>query len=185
LDYGRNWELSHQESNLPDARLPKEIMRDIIKPSKIFEINFGGFNMNIGTKILELRKQKNIKQEELAAELGVTAAAVSKWENGYTLPDIMMLCALADFFEVTTDELLGRTSHWKYAVIAVSSPEFGIEIQKKAKTYGFATKHIFDKLSDAKDFAAADKTVTHLFASFDTPLEDAEKEYWPDDLHFI
>ena len=38
--------------------------------------------MNIGQKILELRKQKGIKQEELAAELGVTAAAVSKWENG-------------------------------------------------------------------------------------------------------
>ena len=53
--------------------------------------------MNIGRNILELRKQKNITQEELAAELGVTATAVSKWENGYTLPDIMMLCALADF----------------------------------------------------------------------------------------
>ena len=38
--------------------------------------------MNIGRNILELRKQKNITQEELAAELGVTAAAVSKWENG-------------------------------------------------------------------------------------------------------
>lgn len=37
--------------------------------------------MNIGAKILELRKLKNVKQEELAAELGVTAAAVSKWEK--------------------------------------------------------------------------------------------------------
>ena len=66
--------------------------------------------MNIGQKILELRKQKGITQEELAAELGVTAAAVSKWENGYTLPDILMLCALADFFEATTDDLLGRNT---------------------------------------------------------------------------
>ena len=64
--------------------------------------------MNIGTMIFTLRKEKNITQEHLAAELGVTAAAVSKWEKGYTLPDILMLCALADFFEVTTDELLGR-----------------------------------------------------------------------------
>ena len=141
--------------------------------------------MNIGQNILQLRKQKNIKQEELAAELGVTAAAVSKWENGYTLPDILMLCALADFFEVTTDELLGRTIKWKYAVIAASSPEFGMEIQKKAKTYGFATKQIFDNLEDAKAFASADKSVTHLFASFDSPLSDTEKEDWPDNLHFI
>ena len=63
--------------------------------------------MNIGSNILAMRKQKNVTQEVLAAELGVTAAAVSKWEKGYTLPDILMLCALADFFEVTTDELLG------------------------------------------------------------------------------
>ncbi len=38
--------------------------------------------MNFGKTILELRKQKNVTQEELAAELGVTAAAVSKWEHG-------------------------------------------------------------------------------------------------------
>ena len=38
--------------------------------------------MNLGKMILELRKQKHVTQEELAAELGVTAAAVSKWETG-------------------------------------------------------------------------------------------------------
>ena len=37
--------------------------------------------MHLGNKILELRRQKNITQEELAAALGVTSAAVSKWEN--------------------------------------------------------------------------------------------------------
>ena len=41
--------------------------------------------MNIGSNILNLRKQKNITQEALAAELGVTAAAVSKWEKGGSL----------------------------------------------------------------------------------------------------
>lgn len=38
--------------------------------------------MNLGKTILELRKQKNVTQEDLASELGVTAAAVSKWEHG-------------------------------------------------------------------------------------------------------
>ena len=38
--------------------------------------------MNFGKTILELRRKKNITQDEMAAELGVTAAAVSKWENG-------------------------------------------------------------------------------------------------------
>jgi transcriptional regulator with XRE-family HTH domain len=38
--------------------------------------------MDIGNKILMLRKQQNITQEKLAAEMGVSIAAVSKWENG-------------------------------------------------------------------------------------------------------
>lgn len=64
--------------------------------------------MNIGTQIQTLRKQRGITQETLAAEMGVTVGAVSKWENGITLPDILMLCNLADYFQITTDELLGR-----------------------------------------------------------------------------
>lgn len=67
--------------------------------------------MNLGKTILDLRKAKNVTQDEMAAELGVTAAAVSKWENGYTLPDILMLCAIADYFQVTTDELLNRAKN--------------------------------------------------------------------------
>ena len=74
--------------------------------------------MNLGKNILELRKQKNVTQEDMAAELGVTAAAVSKWENGYTLPDIMMLCAIADYFQVTTDELLGRAKAHQTAAVS-------------------------------------------------------------------
>lgn len=65
--------------------------------------------VNIGKQIQILRKQKGITQETLAAEMGVTVGAVSKWENGMTLPDIQMLCSLADYFDVTTDELLGRS----------------------------------------------------------------------------
>ena len=68
--------------------------------------------MNLGKMIFELRKAKNVTQEEMAAELGVTAAAVSKWENGYTLPDVMMLCAIADYFQVTTDDLLCSESKY-------------------------------------------------------------------------
>ena len=141
--------------------------------------------MNLGKNICQLRRERNITQEDLAAELGVTAAAVSKWENDYTLPDVLMLCALADYFEVTTDEMLGRTMKWKYAVIAVNSPELGMDIQEKAKSYGFATKQIFYNLPQALEFAKANQTVSHLFASFDNPLQDIEKEEMPDALHFI
>ena len=61
--------------------------------------------IKIGEKIKTLRKQKNISQDVLANYLGVSFQAVSKWENGSTLPDVMMIPAIASFFGVSTDEL--------------------------------------------------------------------------------
>ena len=130
--------------------------------------------MNIGKNILEQRRKKNVTQEELAAELGVTAAAVSKWENGYTLPDIMMLCALADFFGVTTDELLGRNPKAVYAVVAASSPELGNAIRDLAKRHGFIVKSILGSYPEALKAVQEDPSVSHLFASFDEPLCEEE-----------
>lgn len=58
-------------------------------------------------KIGELRKQKNISQQTLAAALGVAFQTVSKWENGATMPDITLLPDIAAYFDVTVDQLLG------------------------------------------------------------------------------
>lgn len=118
--------------------------------------------MNIGHKIQELRKQKGITQEELAAELGVTAAAVSKWENSYTLPDILMLCALADFFGITTDELLGRNKQTQYAVIVANEESLGYKIQELAAQHGIQTTKICTLFADAIEMVRADPCITHL-----------------------
>ena len=61
--------------------------------------------IKLGEKIKSLRKQKNISQEVFANYLGVSFQAVSKWENGYTMPDVTMIPAIASFFGVSTDEL--------------------------------------------------------------------------------
>ena len=61
--------------------------------------------IKLGEKIKALRKQKNISQEILAGYLGVSFQAVSKWENGSTMPDVTMIPAIASFFGVSTDEL--------------------------------------------------------------------------------
>lgn len=61
--------------------------------------------IKLGEKIKLLRKQKNISQEVLANYLGVSFQAVSKWENGSTMPDVAMIPAIAAFFKVSTDEL--------------------------------------------------------------------------------
>lgn len=132
--------------------------------------------MNLGKMILELRKKKNVTQDELAAELGVTAAAVSKWENGYTLPDILMLCALADYFAVTTDALLGRNPKPLCAAVATSSSlELVQQIAEFVKQHGFPVKHIiYGSYEEALETVNRDPSVTHLFVSYEDPQQKYE-----------
>lgn len=61
----------------------------------------------IGENIKRLRTTKGLTQEQLSEAVGVTCAAVSKWERGDTFPDITMLFPLAHFFDVSLDELMG------------------------------------------------------------------------------
>ena len=61
---------------------------------------------SLGTRIADLRKRRGITQDELAEKMGISAQAVSKWENDISCPDILMLPILADFFGVTIDSLL-------------------------------------------------------------------------------
>lgn len=60
----------------------------------------------LGERIAEKRKALGLKQEELAEALGVSAQAVSKWENDVSCPDIMTLPALAKKLKISVDELL-------------------------------------------------------------------------------
>lgn len=60
----------------------------------------------IGTFIAELRKEKNMTQEQLAEKMGVTNKSISRWENGKTLPDLSMISLLAEELQVEISELL-------------------------------------------------------------------------------
>lgn len=61
----------------------------------------------INLRILDLRKKQGLTQQDLASAIGVTFQTVSKWENGVTMPDVAMLPLLAEYFQITVDELLG------------------------------------------------------------------------------
>lgn len=63
----------------------------------------------LGQRIAAFRAVKGLKQNELAEHLGVSAQAVSKWENDVSAPDISMLPALAKELGVSVDELLTGT----------------------------------------------------------------------------
>ena len=64
--------------------------------------------MGLGKKIAYYRKNKNMTQEELAKQLGISNQAVSKWENEQSCPDVELLPKIADIFEITLDELFER-----------------------------------------------------------------------------
>ena len=68
-------------------------------------------NKTFGERIAEKRKSKGSTQEQLAEMMGVSAQAVSKWENDISCPDVMTLPTLAQKLGCTVDELLiGRES---------------------------------------------------------------------------
>ena len=60
-----------------------------------------------GDRLKELRKNKNISQEELGTFCGVAKNTISNWENNINRPDIDLVTKLADYFNVSTDYLLG------------------------------------------------------------------------------
>ena len=63
--------------------------------------------ISLGENIRNLRNAQHVTQEQFAEALDVSPQAVSRWENENTFPDISVLPILANFFEVTTDYLLG------------------------------------------------------------------------------
>ena len=64
--------------------------------------------MMFNEKLLELRKEKGLSQEELGEKLGVTRQTVSKWELGSTSPKLDDLVKISNFFEISVDELIGN-----------------------------------------------------------------------------
>ena len=63
----------------------------------------------IGENIKRIRRERNLTQEEVASHLGISFQSISKWERGDGYPDITMLPALANYFGISVDELLGMS----------------------------------------------------------------------------
>lgn len=90
--------------------------------------------MNIGAKIQTLRKQKGLSQEQLAAELGVSRQAVSKWEAEQSIPDLDKVVSLCDYFDISSDYLL-RDIGESNAELTLPSPAEEKEPERDVNTY--------------------------------------------------
>lgn len=99
--------------------------------------------LNIADNIVRLRHDKKITQEQLANFTGVTKAAVSKWENSQSTPDIAILPQLAAFFDVTIDELVGYTPQLSKEQIQNLYQRFGKD---------FAERPFEDVMNETQDY---------------------------------
>lgn len=79
--------------------------------------------IKIGRFIAERRKIKNLTQAQLAEELGITDRAISKWENGRSLPDSSIMLELCELLEITVNDLLSGE--------VVLMDEYNKEMEKK------------------------------------------------------
>lgn len=80
--------------------------------------------LTLGRRIQALRKEQGLTQEALSEKMGVTAQAVSKWENDLSCPDIMSLPALAEHLHTTVDTLLtGRSASSDAPALPPKRPE--------------------------------------------------------------
>ena len=61
------------------------------------------------SRLKELRKERQLRQEDLAFDLNVSRQTISKYERGQRQPDYRMLIEIADYFQVSLDYLFGRT----------------------------------------------------------------------------
>ena len=62
--------------------------------------------IKIGRFLRDLRKEKELTQEQLAEKFGVSSRSVSRWENGNTMPELGILVELADYYEVDIKEII-------------------------------------------------------------------------------
>ncbi len=98
----------------------------------------------LGKRIMAHRKRLHLTQDQLADKLGVTAQAVSKWENDQSCPDINMLPKLAELFGITTDELLGHQTVYQAQVVEPEQEKDGkIEIARNESRNGAIGLGIF------------------------------------------
>ena len=68
-------------------------------------------NILFKERLKALRKEKQLKQSELAERLSTTQRKISYWEAGKTEPDLQSLWLISDFFGVSVDYLLGKTEY--------------------------------------------------------------------------
>ena len=94
---------------------------------------------NVGSFLKTLRREKNLTQEQLAEQLHVSGRTVSRWETGSNMPDISLLVALAEFYEVSIPEIIdgerkSETMNEEAKETALKLSDYAEIVNRKLKT---------------------------------------------------
>ena len=98
--------------------------------------------MNLGERLFELRKAKNLTQDDVAEKLNVTRQTVSKWETNQSTPDFDKIVPLCELYEISPNELLTGEKQEQETVDNENSDEFN---------WNEAKKHLFTRGKDDED----------------------------------
>lgn len=117
--------------------------------------------------IKDERNKRSLSQLALSKLIGVSQQTIGSWETGRTSPDLLMLVNLADFFDVTTDYLLGRTKNrkpWEPAqppAAPASTPPLSPQEQDLLRKYRVLTPNSRDAVNAVIDtYYSRDKPKT-------------------------
>ena len=132
-------------------------------------------NLKIGEKIRAKRREHNLTQEELANMLYVSKAAVSKWENEESFPDITMLPQIAQLFHITMDELFNYALEQKPLNI-VNEYHFSFSfdvVDRQILNYGFAKECGVYKVGDTWEigihFVSNEENIPYILQKYIKP----------------
>lgn len=134
----------------------------------------------INETLARLRSKSGLTQEEAANHLGITKAAVSKWECGQSMPDISLLPAIADLYSTSIDDLFGRVQEPdKESIKAAYQTALALLGEACAAMSNPVDPGIFDKIEDmlwddADDevICARSEGVAELRAAYVSALEN-------------
>jgi transcriptional regulator with XRE-family HTH domain len=129
------------------------------------------FMNHLGERLKSLREKKNKSQLRVAKDLGLSNVQLSRYESGDRKPDPEVIAAFADYYEVTTDYLLGRTDK----LISVAGNEVELN-ESEMKVFNKIKNQplLFHKLADAPEKKI--KALIRMWEALETAEEDDDED---------
>lgn len=127
-------------------------------------------NLEVANKLLKLRKENNLSQEELAEKLGISRQAISKWERGEASPDTDNLIQLSNLYRVSLDELLDiDVKTFKASSYPHSSSDMNAQTIKLTKSENDELDYMFSETSSKRVVYPKDSLKEEIYPNSNKP----------------